>query len=151
MIGFEGEERIMRRRLAWYALLMLALFCATASAETLGFRRGAYIQWDGNGEAIYAPDGTLLYPVGQYEARRSKDGLIHIKQYPRPAGMGMDRRLQRWTHLRILGRQGRGSGRAGRRGCWPGLGLHLWLSQWLCPCAARWEKRCHRPGRQYRH
>ena len=71
--------------LAATAAMLLAGIAAPAESEVI--ERGAYIQWDGNGEtAVYAPDGALLYPAGQYEARRSGDGLIHI-QGDRGAGV----------------------------------------------------------------
>jgi len=62
----------MKRKLLVLALC-LALLCAPALAGMLACacaeeaepRRGAYIQWDENGyTAVYAPDGTLLYPAG---------------------------------------------------------------------------------------
>lgn len=68
-----------KRILAVVAALAMLLACAAAQAEEETIKRGAYIRREAGGEAVYAPDGTLLYPAGTWaRVYRDWDHWIRI-------------------------------------------------------------------------
>ena len=69
-----------KRMLVLAVALALTLSLALARAEEREIDRGAYIQREEDGWAVYAPDGTRLIPAGTYAfIYRSDDHWIHIR------------------------------------------------------------------------